>query len=188
MIVLALATVIAVPVQSIEVEGQAKLANGRDASLAAVWLEGSAKSKPTAKAIVDQRDRAFIPHVSVVTVGSRVEFPNNDTVLHNVFADYNAKVFDLGTYPRGAKKAVTFESKGLVVLLCNMHSEMGAFIIVVDTPYYAVADEKGRYKIKGVPPGKYKLHGWHESNQLYEQDVTVNANSKLNMSMARRRK
>ncbi len=174
--------------QTSTVDGLVKLSNGKNAGLSAVWLEGATKSKPLAKAVVDQRDRAFIPHVSVITVGTRVEFPNNDTVLHNVFADYNAKVFDLGTYARGAMKPAIFEKKGLVVLLCNMHSEMGAFILVVDTPYYAVADSKGKFQIKNVPAGKYVVHAWHESGQIFEEERTITSGTSLDLTLSRRKR
>jgi plastocyanin len=185
---LALAVTLAPASQSVDIAGQVKLSNGRNASLAAVWLEGTTKSKPLTKAVVDQRDRTFIPHVSVVTVGTTVQFPNNDTVLHNVFADYNAKVFDLKSYPRGVSRPMHFEKKGLVVLLCNMHSEMGAFIVVVDTPYYSVADPKGAFTVKDVPPGKYVVHGWHESNQVFEQEMTIGSGTRLDITLARKKR
>jgi plastocyanin len=172
-----------------DVSGHVELVNGRAGALAAVWLEGEARAKPLAKAMIDQRDREFIPHVLIVTVGTKVDFPNNDTVLHNVFADYNAKVFDLGAYPRGVSKPKIFDKKGLVVLQCNMHSEMGAFIIVVDTPFYKVADSKGNFVIKDVPAGKYTLHAWHESNQVLEQELEVTGDVKdLNLTLKRRKR
>ena len=187
MIALALTLALAPTPQAIDVEGQVKLANGRPGGLAAVWLEGNAKGKPLAKAMIDQRDRTFIPHVAVVPVGTRVDFPNNDTVMHNVFADYNAKILDLKAYGRGASRNVVFDKEGLVVLQCNMHSEMGAFIMVVDTPYYAVADKNGRFMIKDVPAGKYVVHGWHESKQISKEERVISAGSTLNLSLARRR-
>ena len=95
----------------------------------------------------------FLPHVSVVTAGTLVHFPNDDTVFHNVFAYFQAKKFDLGMYPRGATKSVTFDKPGLVVLLCNVHSDMSAYIMVVDTPYYAVTDKRGQYRHRGRATG-----------------------------------
>ena len=140
---------------------------------AVVYLEGAKKAVPLQKAVIDQRDKIFSPHVLVVTRGTKVAFPNNDTVLHNVFAYYNAKKFDLLVYARGETKTQTFDKTGVVALLCNIHSEMSAYIIVVDTPYYAVSDKKGRYQIKDVAPGTYTLHVWHESGAQLTQSVTI---------------
>ncbi len=138
-----------------------------------VYLEGKKKSEPMEKAIVDQRSKLFIPHVSVVTRGTTVQFPNNDTIFHNVFAYYDAKKFDLGNYPRGASRSVTFDKTGLVAILCNLHSEMSAYIMVVDTPYFAITDKQGRFRIHNVPPGDYTLHVWHESGYALTQKITV---------------
>jgi plastocyanin len=150
-------------------------------------LEGEKKAAPMAKAVVDQRDKMFQPHVSVVTRGTTVQFPNNDTVFHNVFAYFNAKKFDLGMYPRGATKRVTFDKPGLVALLCNVHSEMSAYIVVVDTPYYAITDKQGHFRIQNVAPGSYTLHAWHESGATLTQTVTVKAeDSALKLTLARK--
>src|SRR5437879_5026545 len=91
------------------VDGVVHLASGKNAGSAVVWLDGGTHSKPLSRAVVDQRDRKFIPHISVVTVGTEIQFPNNDTVFHNVFAEFDAKRFDLGMYPRGATKRVHFD-------------------------------------------------------------------------------
>lgn len=140
---------------------------------AVVILEGTKKSDPLTKAVIDQRSKVFLPHVSVVTKGTTVEFPNNDTVFHNVFAYYDAKKFDLGNYPRGSSKSVKFDKVGVVALLCNIHAEMSAYIYVVDTPYYAVTDKQGRFQIKEVAPGEYTLKVWHESGYSLTQRISV---------------
>ena len=155
--------------------GQALLPRDRAARQAVVTLEGNEKSAPLAGAMVDQRDKLFAPHVSIITVGTTVSFPNNDTVFHNVFAYFNAKKFDLGVYPRGSTKKVRFDKKGIVALLCNVHSEMSAYIYVADTPYYAVTDKQGRFDIRHVPPGTYTLRVWHESGAVLNETVTVTA-------------
>jgi hypothetical protein len=113
----------------------------------------------------------------VITPGTTVQFPNNDTVFHNVFAYFEAKRFDLGMYPRGATRSVTFEKPGVVSVLCNVHPQMSAFIVIVDTPYYAAADRDGSFRIKGVPPGTYTLRAWHESGARLERTVTVGADA-----------
>ena len=167
--------------------GQAILAGKGGASQAVVYLEGAAKGTPLPRAVVDQRDKMFEPHISVVTRGTTVHFPNDDTVFHNVFAYFQAKKFDLGMYPRGASKQVTFDRTGLVVLLCNIHSDMSAYIMVVDTPYYAVTDKQGRFHIAGVPPGTYTLHAWHESGSVLTESVTVRpGGGPLSLTLARK--
>ncbi|SRR5581483_5210888 len=157
------------------VDGNVTLSKGKPAANAVVYLEGDQKSKPLAHAVVDQRDRKFIPHISVVTVGTTISFPNNDTVFHNVFAEFEAKRFDLGMYPRGTSKTVRFDRPGLVAILCNVHSEMSAYVMVVDTPYYAIADAKGKFSIAGVLPGRYILRVWHESGEIESREVSVSS-------------
>ena len=170
-----------------EIYGQIALGDKGAAGEAVITLEGDKKSMPMQKAAVDQRSKAFVPHVSVITRGTTVQFPNNDTIFHNVFAYYQAKKFDLGMYPRGAVKAVTFDKPGLVALLCNVHSDMSAYIMVVDTPYYAVADKQGHFHIPNVPAGNYTVHVWHESGAETTQSLTVNADTKpLRLSIKRK--
>ena len=154
---------------------------------AVIYLEGGAHAAPLANAVVDQRDKMFMPHVSVVTRGTTVRFPNDDTLFHNVFAYFQAKKFDLGMYPRGASKQVTFDKTGLVIVLCNVHSDMSAYIMVVDTPYYAVSDSQGRFRLPDVPPGTYTLHAWHESGAALTETVTVGSQPQtLALALARK--
>ena len=160
------------------VTGQVTLTRGA-AGGAIVYLEGGAPALPLARAVVDQRNKMFEPHVLVVTRGTTVRFPNDDTIFHNVFAYFQAKKFDLGMYPRGATKSITFDKTGLVVLLCNVHSDMSAYIMVVDKPYYAVTDSQGRFRMPSVPPGTYTLHAWHESGATLTKTVTVGGQSVL---------
>lgn len=160
---------------SVDVTGEVQLPNKKMASQAVVVLEGAQKARPMPKAMIDQRDKTFVPHVLVVTTGTTVEFPNNDVVFHNVFAYYDAKRFDLGMYPRGKSKQVTFDKPGVVALLCSVHSEMSAYIYVADSPYYALTDRRGSFGIKDVPPGDYILKAWHESGSVYTQRISVKA-------------
>ena len=155
---------------------------------AVVYLTGNTTlPAPMTTAMVDQRDKTFTPHVSVVTRGTTVRFPNDDTVFHNVFAYFQAKKFDLGMYPRGTTKKVTFDKTGLVIILCNVHSYMSAYIMVVDTPYYAVSDGSGHFRLPNVPPGTYTVHGWHESGATLTQTVSVGSGPQaLSLALARK--
>ncbi len=165
--------------------GTVTFGNGKPAAGAVIFLQGEAKSAPLKGAMVDQRDHKFIPHVSVVTVGTEVNFPNNDTVFHNVFTEYHASKFDLGMYPRGKSKKQTFDRAGVAVLMCSVHPEMSAYVVVVDTPYYAVADGKGRFTIPNVPAGKYRAQVWHESGEKATEDVTVSEGGTITLKTHR---
>lgn len=120
---------------------------------------------------MDQRNRTFIPHVMAVQLGTRVEFPNHDVVFHNVFSFREGKRFDLGLYPVGSTKVVTFDRPGLVRIFCNIHSNMSAFVWVVENPYFGVTDRAGRFRISDVPEGARVLQVWHE--RLGSRQVSV---------------
>lgn len=159
--------------------------NGKPAANAVVWLDGKLKSQPLKKAVINQRDRTFTPHISVVTVGTEIEFPNNDTVFHNVFAAFEAKKFGLGMYPRGKTKVQQFTKPGVVALMCSIHSEMSAFVVIVDTPYYAVSDSKGRFQIKGVVAGDYSAKCWHENGETSRMQVSVPDSNRFELRLLR---
>lgn len=170
-----------------DLAGQVQLGRHAAAREAVVYLEGDKKAGPLDKVVIDQRNKTFLPHVSVVTVGTTVDFPNNDTVFHNVFAYYQAAKFDFGMYPRGATKRMTFDKAGLVVLQCNVHTDMSAYIMVVDTPYYALTDKQGRFHFSHLPPGTYTLHAWHESGATLTQTLTVRADDpNLTLTLTRK--
>jgi plastocyanin len=110
--------------------------------------------------VMDQKALTFVPHVLPILVGSTVEFPNSDPVYHNVFSFSQTKTFDLGRYPTGQAKAVTFNKPGLVKVYCDMHSQMNAFILVLPNPYFTLSDERGNYVIRDLPAGAYKVKAW----------------------------
>lgn len=153
--------------------GKVTLKSGKVARQAVVFLDSDLKPEPMKRVVIDQRDRKFIPHVSVVTVGTRVAFPNNDVIFHNVFTEYHSERFDFGLYRRGDTKYWTFDRAGLAVLLCSIHPDMSAYVMCVDTPYFAVADGKGNFSIPNVPRGTYTVHAWHESGETYTGKVVV---------------
>jgi plastocyanin len=141
--------------------------NGKPVKDAVIWMSGSGKSKPLNAEIV-QKGKKFLPHILVVTSGSTVTFPNRDDIFHNVFAEYRAKKFDLGMYPKGQTRTVTFDKTGVVSVLCNVHSNMSAYIVVVDTPFFAKSDDLGRFQIPNVPDSKLTIDAWHESGATYK--------------------
>ena len=138
---------------------------GKPAPDAIVSVEGASQGSETpnlkSKSIMDQRDMKFVPHVLPIRAGTTVQFPNNDKTFHNVFSASEAKKFDLGLYPSGQGRSVSFDKPGVVKILCNVHTDMEAFIIVKGHPYFAAADPRGNYRIGELPPGKYRLEVWH---------------------------
>jgi plastocyanin len=156
--------------------------NGIEPSDVVVWLTpldvqpaaGANSSKPVLQLV--QQDKKFEPHVLVVQVGTMVQFPNKDHFFHNVFSLYDGKRFDLGFYEAGSSKSVRFDRLGTSFLFCNIHPEMSAAVIAVDTPYFAVSDREGRVTIRDVPDGRYLMHVWSERSlpeNLKEMDRAV---------------
>lgn len=150
---------------------------------AVVWLESAMpapKAEP-ARVVLDQRNLMFSPHVLAVRVGTTVELPNNDLVFHNVFSFHDGKKFDLGLYPVGTSKRLTFDRPGLSRLFCNIHPAMAAYILVLDTPYFAVSDKQGGFSIRSVPPGTYTYRGWRPGGEIVTGVVTVGAGMALDV-------
>ena len=158
-----------------------------DPSPAVVWLEGVAAVKMEAKALeIRQEGIEFRPRVLAVPAGSTVKFPNGDDVFHNVFSFSKAERFDLGRYPKGESKSVTFEKKGLIDVRCEVHDHMRSYIHVFDHPCFAVAAEDGTYAIPKVPPGKYTLVVWKEFFDPVRQEIEVKADgAKVDVTLAR---
>ena len=129
---------------------------------AVVMIEGPANGSGTTRATMNQQHEAFAPHVLGVAVGTTVDFPNSDPVLHNVFSTSPAKRFDLGMYGQGETRNVVFDSPGVVLVRCNVHPPMTGYIVVHSNPYVTVTDAHGSYTITGVPPGAYQARIWHE--------------------------
>jgi len=129
---------------------------------AVVMIEGPANGGGTTRTTMNQQHEAFAPHVLGVAVGTTVDFPNGDPVLHNVFSTSPAKRFDLGMYGQGETRNVVFDSPGVVLVRCNVHPRMTGYIVVHSNPYVAVTDAHGSYTITSVPPGTYTARIWHE--------------------------
>jgi plastocyanin len=126
---------------------------------------------PDNKPEMDQKGMTFIPHVMPVVKGTTVKFLNSDPYAHNVFSPEGK--YNLGTWPTGQTRDHKFDKAGVYTQLCRVHPEMEAFIVVLDTPYFAVTDKEGKYTIKSVPAGNYTLVAWSEKLKESKQAVTV---------------
>jgi plastocyanin len=133
-------------------------------------------SPPKENPHMSQKGMVFQPHILPVVKGTTVDFTNDDTVAHNVFSPPgSATTFNLGMYGEGVQKSETFDKLGEVDLLCSVHPEMSAYVIVLQNPYYAMTDNEGNFEIKDVPPGTYQLKVWHEKLNEASQQVKVEA-------------
>lgn len=140
---------------------------------------------PATRAVVRQTDEEFVPHVVAITRGSAVEFPNDDLVFHNVFSLSRASTFDLGRYPKGVTRTVSFRRPGIVKVYCHLHSHMSALVRVFDHPHFTVVGADGRFTLDGLPPGTYDVAAWHErvGEAAATVTVTAGADSVLSFSL-----
>lgn len=147
-----------------------------------VYLVGPAGANPVgpskllsvATHRIEQKGATFAPHVLPLVAGTTVEWPNFDTIYHNVFSMSEVKPFDLDLYKGNPPdKRVTFDQPGRVDVFCSIHEKMNCIVLVLENPYFAVADGRGRYAITNVPPGTYKLRAWHERLPAKTVDVVV---------------
>jgi plastocyanin len=138
----------------------------KDFSGVVVWLEpvGVTAMPPRVpgRAQIVQKHKRFTPHILAIPAGTTVDFPNYDPIFHNAFSNFEGKVFDVGLYAPGTTRGVRFERAGFVRVFCNIHPQMSAIIIVLNTPYFATSQVDGKYQIANVPPGEYRLQVMHE--------------------------
>lgn len=140
-------------------------------------IPGKTFPAPTQHTTIDQKGLMFVPHIVAVEQGTTIEFLNSDSVAHNVFwisISGNKKLgHNLGTWPQGQRQSFKFDNAGVVPLLCNVHPEMSAYIIVSPTPYFAVTDKSGAFKIDNVPDGAYTVTAWHEGTKNKSNPLKV---------------
>lgn len=171
-----------------DIEGKVSGMKGKSV----VYVEAIAgKTFPAPKdhPVMDQKGLVFAPHIMAVQQGTTVDFQNSDTVQHNVFwsaigTDKKAG-HNLGTWPKGEKRSFTFDKPGAVPLLCNVHPEMAAYVVVSPTPYFAETDEAGNYKIKDIPDGSYTVTAWHEGAKNQSKPVTVAGGGKADFTLTK---
>ena len=131
------------------------------------------RADANAVAAMAQLRERFDPHVLPVLQGTRVEFPNYDDVYHNVFSLSRARTFDLGRYPKGATRAITFDRPGVVQVFCHIHADMSAIVMVLPNAFFAAPDPTGRFVMENVPAGEYTIVGWHERTRPVSYPVRV---------------
>lgn len=171
----------------------AQLPDGQPLARAVITvLSPGLPPRPPARAVVDQINQTFVPDILVIPAGSMVEFPNSDTVAHQVYSFSPAKRFQLPLYSGNAYPPLRFEKPGLVVLGCNIHDAMIAHLVVTDAPLFGLTDESGQWNAAQLPPGTYAVRLWHprvrdEMNAL-EQDIVLGRNeaSQLTFRLKRR--
>jgi len=141
-------------------------------------FEPSTKNRPR----LTQHHKSFDPHILVVPVGAVVQFPNRDPFFHNVFSLFEGKRFDLGLYEAGSNRNVTFDRPGISYIFCNIHAEMSAVVIALETPYFGISNRKGEIVIPEVPVGRYVMKTWYETAppdtlEAMSREVNVTENS-----------
>jgi plastocyanin len=152
-------------------------------------IAGKTFPAPAQRPVVDQKGLLFQPHITLVQVGTTVDFLNSDSVAHNVFwtsVGGNKKLgHNLGTWPKGEKRSFKFDTPGAVPLLCNVHPEMAGYIVVAPTPYYAQTDKSGAYKIENAPDGSYTVTAWHEGAKNQSKPVNVAGDAKADFTLSK---
>ncbi len=156
-----------------------------------VWLEPAAAARTVTRLTnssqtqglrLVQEHKSFQPRLLVVEVGTSVEFPNHDPFFHNVFSLFEGKRFDLGLYEAGTSHMVNFDRPGVSYIFCNIHPEMSAVVLALNTPFFGVSDSRGNVAIPGVPRGRYVLRIWHqraapEALKGLSHEVTISEDS-----------
>lgn len=156
-----------------------------DAVVYAIREGNTAAGGTRAAAVMDQKDKTFIPHVLPVQVGTSVKFPNSDDIQHQVYSFSQAKTFQLPLYKGTPANPIVFTSPGVVVLGCNIHDKMNGYVVVVDTPYFSKSEGSGRVEIE-VPAGQYVIHVWHPNmrEEPPAQTVSIPEDGRADISFA----
>jgi len=152
-------------------------------------VPGKTFPAPTQHVTIDQKGLMFVPHITAVEQGTTVEFLNSDSVAHNVFwpsISGNKKLgHNLGTWPKGQRQSFKFDNPGVVSLLCNVHPEMAAYVIVSPTPYFAETNAAGEFKIENVPDGAYSVTAWHEGAKNKSNPVKVAGDTAADFTLSK---
>ena len=161
---------------TVELDPDGRGSSGIDPVDAVVWLTplgptaGGVGPTPAMFEII-QEEKRFLPRVLPVPTGSSVDFPNLDPFFHNVFSLFDGKRFDLGLYEAGTSRSTRFGRPGISYVFCNIHPEMVAIVLTVDTDLFALTDAGGEFRLDGVPSGDYRLRVWHEQMAVGPADA-----------------
>ena len=167
-------------------KGGKEPAKGSDVRQAVVYFEPAnpqAVKAPEKPFEMVTRRKELVPRLLVIPRGSKVRFPNEDPILHNVFSVSTPNQFDLGLYQRGPGKEKRFEQPGLVRVYCNVHHDMVAYILVLDTPLHATPDANGEFALLGLPRGPGKLTVWHEQADPWTMSVDLPQKGPLSIGL-----
>jgi len=161
------------------------LRSNADAFVYIEKIEGKSFPAP-GPVVMDQAANVFSPRILPVLVGTTVEFLNSDPFAHSVFTpDGCADKFDLGSWPTGERRSYTFDKPCAAVILCAVHPEMIAYVVAVETPYFAVSDAEGNFAIENVPDGTYTMSVWHERLKKQSREVTVSGATSVDFTLTR---
>lgn len=160
-----------------KVAGAVVVKGRKDSAGVLVHLEGvpAATGAPRGHAVIRQREKQFVPPVTIVVRGATVDFPNDDKFFHNVFSVSRPARFDLGLYKSGTSKSVEMKNPGTVDVYCNIHPNMVAKVKVLDNAFYTATDARGRFEIAGVPVGEVTVVAWLPTGDQATGKVTVKA-------------
>jgi plastocyanin len=171
-----------------EIKGKISGATG----VSVLWVEaisGKTFPAPEKHVVIDQKGLMFVPHIVPIQQGTTVDFLNSDSVAHNVFwisISGNKKLgHNLGTWPKGEKKSFKFDNPGVAPLLCNVHPEMAAYVVISPTPYFAESDASGSYKISDVPDGSYTVAAWHEGSKQQSKPAAVKGEATVDFTLTK---
>ncbi len=163
-----------------------KLAPKKDHSGVVVYLEGVPGAKPRGRSKVieiRQVDKRFVPQVAVAPVGTRVSFPNDDKTFHNVYSRSEAATFDLGQYKSGTTKVVQMKRPGVVEVYCNLHHEMRASVLIVETRHYSMTTKSGMFELRNVPVGTHRYVAWLADGDEVTGVVSVTAGNAAELTI-----
>ena len=156
-----------------------------DRSRAVVYIDAAPRQAfdalPAGRVKLDQRNQTFVPHLLAVTVGTTVDFPNDDPMFHNVMSLARGNAFDLGRYPKGRSRSVRFDTPGIVPVVCDIHAHMSAYILVFSHSYFAITDDEGRFAIPNIPAGTYTLKVWSELGVADGKRITISDGNTLDV-------
>ena len=170
-----------------------KFTEGKNAPVADVVVslvplepERAAKpAPPSAPVDVTQQAKEFMPRVTPVVVGTRVQFSNHDKVPHQIYSVSDPKKFEIPLHRPGTETVIEFDQPGVVAFGCSIHAWMSAYIVVVETPWFALSAAPGAAVVPGVPAGRYRATIWHPRLKTpLERELTVGADNAPPLALA----